>query len=68
MLVKGLPGGYNRDLQEDRQVLLETGPLLTSVLSMLHRRWARCTSTRTSARRRWSRTTCRPRTSPRRWR
>ncbi|HEX8539487.1 MAG TPA: argininosuccinate lyase [Cystobacter sp.] len=36
VLVKGLPGGYNRDLQEDRQVLLETGPLLTSVLSMLH--------------------------------
>jgi len=23
--VKGLPGGYNRDLQEDRQPLLETG-------------------------------------------
>ncbi|WP_434379771.1 argininosuccinate lyase [Melittangium boletus] len=36
VLVKGLPGGYNRDLQEDRQVLLETGPMLTSVLSMLH--------------------------------
>jgi argininosuccinate lyase len=36
VLVKGLPGGYSRDLQEDRQVLLETGPLLTSVLSMLH--------------------------------
>ncbi len=33
--VKGLPGGYNRDLQEDRQPLLETGPLLHSVLSML---------------------------------
>jgi argininosuccinate lyase len=33
--VKGLPGGYNRDLQEDRQPLLETGPLLQSVLSML---------------------------------
>ena len=33
--VKGLPGGYNRDLQEDRQPLLETGPLLLSVLRML---------------------------------
>ena len=32
---KGLPGGYNRDLQEDRQPLLETGPLLSSVLSLL---------------------------------
>lgn len=33
--LKGLPAGYNRDLQEDRQPLLETGPLLQSVLSML---------------------------------
>jgi len=33
--VKGLPGGYNRDLQEDRQPVLETGPLLISVLRML---------------------------------
>jgi argininosuccinate lyase len=33
--VKGLPAGYNRDLQEDRQPLLESGPLLQSVLSML---------------------------------
>jgi argininosuccinate lyase len=33
--MKGLPGGYNRDLQEDRQPLLETGPLLVSVLRML---------------------------------
>jgi argininosuccinate lyase len=33
--VKGLPPGYNRDLQEDRQPLLETGPLLDSVLSLL---------------------------------
>jgi argininosuccinate lyase len=33
--IKGLPGGYNRDLQEDRQPLLETGPLLLSVLRML---------------------------------
>ncbi len=35
MMVKGLPGGYNRDLQEDRQTLLETGPLMKSVLSIL---------------------------------
>jgi argininosuccinate lyase len=35
VIVKGLPGGYNRDLQEDRQPLLETGPLLLSVLRML---------------------------------
>jgi argininosuccinate lyase len=34
-VVKGLPGGYNRDLQEDRLPLLETGPLLASVLQML---------------------------------
>jgi argininosuccinate lyase len=33
--LKGLPGGYNRDLQEDRQPLLETGPLLREVLAML---------------------------------
>ena len=33
--LKGLPGGYNRDLQEDRQPLLETGPLLVGVLRML---------------------------------
>lgn len=33
--MKGLPGGYNRDLQEDRQPLLETGPLLRDVLRML---------------------------------
>ena len=33
--VKGLPGGYNRDLQEDRQPLLETGPLLQAVFSVL---------------------------------
>jgi argininosuccinate lyase len=35
MTMKGLPGGYNRDLQEDRLPLLETGPLLRSVLEML---------------------------------
>ncbi len=33
--VKGLPGGYNRDLQEDRQPVLETGPLLRAVFSLL---------------------------------
>lgn len=33
--VKGLPAGYNRDLQEDRAPLLETGPLVRSVLSIL---------------------------------
>ncbi|GAC1343218.1 MAG: argininosuccinate lyase [Myxococcales bacterium] len=33
--LKGLPGGYNRDLQEDRQPILETGPLLLSALGML---------------------------------
>jgi argininosuccinate lyase len=33
--VKGLPGGYNRDLQEDRAALLETGPLLNGVLQVL---------------------------------
>lgn len=33
--VKGLPGGYNRDLQEDRASLLETAPLLLGSLSVL---------------------------------
>ena len=33
--VKGLPGGYNRDLQEDRGPLLETKPMLHGVLSVL---------------------------------
>jgi argininosuccinate lyase len=33
--VKGLPGGYNRDLQEDRASLLETAPLLLGTLSVL---------------------------------
>jgi len=33
--VKGLPGGYNRDLQEDRAGLLETAPLLLGSLSVL---------------------------------
>jgi argininosuccinate lyase len=35
VLMKGLPGGYNRDQQEDRQILLETGPLARSVASAL---------------------------------
>jgi argininosuccinate lyase len=35
VMVKGLPGGYNRDLQEDRAVILESGPLVKSVLSIL---------------------------------
>jgi argininosuccinate lyase len=35
VLMKGLPGGYNRDQQEDRQILLETGPLALSVASAL---------------------------------
>ncbi len=34
-MVKGLPGGYLRDLQEDRAPLLEIGPLSLSVLEML---------------------------------
>jgi len=33
--VKGLPGGYLRDLQEDRAPLLDTGPLARGVLEML---------------------------------
>jgi argininosuccinate lyase len=33
--VKGLPGGYNRDLQEDRGPLLETAPLVGGALSIL---------------------------------
>ncbi|HYX90143.1 MAG TPA: argininosuccinate lyase [Myxococcaceae bacterium] len=35
MTVKGLPAGYNRDLQEDRAPLLETGPMVGGVLSIL---------------------------------
>jgi argininosuccinate lyase len=31
-LVKGLPSGYNRDQQEDRQTLLETAPLVRGAL------------------------------------
>lgn len=33
--LKGLPGGYNRDQQEDRGPILETGPLLIRVLEIL---------------------------------
>jgi argininosuccinate lyase len=33
--IKGLPGGYNRDLQEDRGPLLAAGPLARGVLGML---------------------------------
>ncbi|HWV36930.1 MAG TPA: argininosuccinate lyase [Vulgatibacter sp.] len=33
--LKGLPGGYNRDLQEDRGPLLETGPLARGVIEIL---------------------------------
>jgi len=33
--LKGLPAGYNRDLQEDRQALLETGPMLKACLHIL---------------------------------
>ncbi|MFL5124275.1 MAG: argininosuccinate lyase, partial [Microvirga sp.] len=33
--LKGLPGGYNRDLQEDRAVLLETAPRTLGVLGIL---------------------------------
>ncbi len=33
VLVKGLPTGYNRDLQEDRRALLESGPFARGALS-----------------------------------
>jgi len=33
--LKGLPGGYNRDLQEDRGPVLASGPLAKGVLGML---------------------------------
>ncbi len=33
-LMKGLPTGYFRDLQEDRQTVLETGPLVCGAISM----------------------------------
>jgi len=36
-LVKGLPGGYQRDLQEDRAAVLESGPMAVSVLEILVR-------------------------------
>jgi argininosuccinate lyase len=34
-VLKGLPGGYNRDLQEDRGAVLDTGPLACAVLEIL---------------------------------
>jgi argininosuccinate lyase len=34
-LVKGLPSGYNRDLQEDRRTLVETGSLLRGAIHAL---------------------------------
>jgi argininosuccinate lyase len=34
-LVKGLPSGYNRDLQEDRLALLETGPLVRGAIGAM---------------------------------
>ncbi|WP_394824050.1 argininosuccinate lyase [Pendulispora albinea] len=33
--MKGLPGGYNRDQQEDRAPILATGPLVRGVLDIL---------------------------------
>lgn len=36
-VVKGLPGGYNRDLQEDREVLLVTCCRFPEVISVLAR-------------------------------
>lgn len=34
-LVKGLPSGYNRDQQEDRQTLLETAPLVRGAIEAM---------------------------------
>jgi argininosuccinate lyase len=34
-LVKGLPSGYNRDQQEDRQTVLETAPLLRGTVAAM---------------------------------
>lgn len=36
-LVKGLPSGYNRDQQEDRQTLLETAPLVRGTIDAMSR-------------------------------
>jgi argininosuccinate lyase len=33
--MKGLPAGYNRDLQEDRRPILETGPLARGAVAIL---------------------------------
>jgi argininosuccinate lyase len=35
-LVKGLPTGYNRDLQDDRQAALDTGPLVRGAVGAVH--------------------------------
>jgi argininosuccinate lyase len=51
MTLKGLPGGYNRDLQEDRQALLETGPLVLSVIRMLKLALPRCSFDKDACRR-----------------
>jgi argininosuccinate lyase len=48
--VKGLPGGYNRDLQEDRAALLETGPLLHGSLEVLRLALPRVTFNRARCR------------------
>lgn len=34
-LVKGLPTGYNRDAQDDRQAVLETGPLVRGAVGVV---------------------------------
>jgi argininosuccinate lyase len=34
--VKGLPTGYARDLQDDRQAVLETGPLVRGAVRAVH--------------------------------
>jgi len=36
-LVKGLPSGYNRDLQEDRRPILDTGPLVRGAIDAVSR-------------------------------
>lgn len=35
-LVKGLPSGYNRDFQDDRQAVLDTGPLVRGAVRAVH--------------------------------
>jgi argininosuccinate lyase len=36
MLVRGLPTGYNRDLQDDRLAVLDTGPLVRGAVGAVH--------------------------------